>query len=429
MNDQTAYHALYARLQAEKSRRQDEKSRYDWQIQARASQKVPSGTWRIWLILAGRGFGKTRTGAETVRLWVASGQARRICLLGHTYGDVENVMIGGHSGLLEVCPADSRPVYKPSQKVLLWPNGARAGCYSATAYEKLRGPQFDAAWVDELAKFPHPQEAWDQLMMGLRVGDHPRVVVTTTPRPLGLLKQLLHHPEVHVTTGSTFENSANLSPSYLKTMTDTYAQTALGRQEIEGLVVDCELTPLWTEEMLARALWPPHQSLPPFKRIVVGVDPAVTASPHTDETGIIVAGLTEDGYAIVLDDLSEKMAPLVWAQRVVEAFTQYQADAVVAEVNNGGDLVQKLLETVASSLNVICVRATRGKYLRAEPVAALYAQGRVFHGCAFPVLVEQLRTFPHKTTGSPDRLDALVWALTDLMGSPTSSPLPQVWNV
>jgi predicted phage terminase large subunit-like protein len=243
---------------------------------------------------------------------------------------------------------------------------------------------------------------------------------------------LLHHPEVHVTTGSTFDNASNLPAAYLKTMEESYGSTPLGLQEIQGLLVDDARTTLWTEATLGAVLWPPHQGLPPLKRLVIGVDPAVTHTAHSDETGLIVAGLTEEGVGVVLDDLSGKMAPLEWARRAVEAYTHYQADGLVAEVNNGGDLVQKLIQTVDEGVHIHCVRATRGKYIRAEPIAALYAQGRVFHTQPFPLLTGQLRRFPHQTTGSPDRLDALVWALTELMLSPSLSPLvppPQVWKI
>lgn len=402
---------------------------YDWAFHARPNQKLPLGNWRVWLILAGRGFGKTRTGAETIREWVTRGEARRICLLGDTFQDVRRVMIEGESGLLSVFPPHCQPTYSPSKNQLLWPNGARAECYSAHSYNQLRGPQFDSAWVDELAKFKYAQEAWDQLMMGLRLGARPRVVVTTTPRSIPLIYHLRQCEEVHLTGGSTFENAAHLSLAYLKTMQERYANTPLGLQEIQGQVIDISIQALWTHALIAHAHWPLSQPLPPFERVVVAVDPAVTHHTESDETGLIVAAVTKDALGFVLADLSGRFSALEWGKKAVEAYHTYKADCLVAEVNNGGDLVQSLLSTIDASVHYKGVRATHGKRVRAEPIAALYAQKKIFHNQPFPLLEAQLMTFPHAAT-SPDRMDALIWALTELMLTPqktVSNGLPRIW--
>lgn len=424
---------LYHLACQEQERRFEEKNRYNWSFNARPNQRLPEGNWRIWLILAGRGFGKTRTGAETVRFWITSGYAKRICLLGDTLQEVRNIMIEGNSGLLSVCPPEETPLYEISKNQLRWGNGAFCTAYSAHAYEKLRGPQFDAAWVDELAKFKNGQEAWDQLMLGLRLGQIPRVVITTTPKPIPLIFSLLKRDDVVVTRGSTFDNAANLSSSYLENIQTRYGHTSLGAQEIEGEMIDNQGDRLWTSEMLEAARLPPGQALPPLQRLVVAIDPAVSSGDDSDETGLIVAALTADGRGVLLDDLSGRMPALHWAQRAIEAYHLHQADCLIAEVNNGGDLVEKLIHSLDPAVAYKGVRATRGKWVRAEPIAALYSQRRVIHARSFPELEAQLKEYtPHTSSFSPDRLDALVWALTELLLQPKSYQTtfePKVWRI
>ena len=385
---------------------------YDWPFWARAKQLPPAGGWRVWLILAGRGFGKTRTGAEWVRALAESGRARRIALVAETAADARDVMIEGESGLLSCSPPWARPRYEPSKRRVTWPNGAVATSFSADDPDQLRGPQFDAAWADEIAKWRY-EAAWDNLTLGLRLGADPRCVATTTPKPRAWLARLMADPGTVVTRGTTRENAANLAPVFLDQVVARYAGTRLGRQEIEGEFLTEVPGALWTRALIeaTRAA----SAAPDLARVVVAVDPAVTSGATSDETGIVVAGVDGEGRFWVLEDLSDRMSPDLWARRAAEAYRRHRADAVVCEVNQGGDLVVATLRTVDRSLPVRAVRATRGKRLRAEPVAALYEQGRVRHAGGFPQLEDQMAGF----TGTPgeassDRLDALVWALTDL---------------
>lgn len=390
--------------------------RYYWQKKARASQQIPEGDWYAWLILAGRGFGKTRTGAETIREWVKSGQAKRIALIGATEDEVRQVMIEGESGLLAVHPPEERPYFLPSRKLLVWPNGACAQIFSGVKPDQLRGPQFDGAWIDELAKFPHPETLWQQLNFSLRLGKAPRVVITTTPRPLKLLKALMEREgkDVVLTRGSSFENQENLSPTFLSMMEERYAGTRLGTQELYGEILENVEGALWTYEHIEEAR---IDVAPPLARIVVAVDPAVTSSEESDETGLIIAGVSADGKYYVLEDGSGRYPPIKWAKRAIDLYKRHKADRIIAEVNQGGDLVQTMIRSLDSEVSFQSVRATRGKFTRAEPVAALYEQGLVFHVSpqGFSELEEQLcRYVPGGSLKSPDRLDALVWALTAL---------------
>jgi len=386
---------------------------YDWTFWARPKQLPPDGGWRVWLILAGRGFGKTRTGAEWVRALAESGRVRRIALVAETAADARDVMIEGESGLLACCPSWARPRYEPSRRRVTWPNGAVANSFSADDPDQLRGPQFDAAWADEIAKWRY-EAAWDNLMLGLRLGVDPRCVATTTPKPRAWLARLMADPGTVVTRGGTRENAANLAPVFLDQILARYAGTRLGRQEVEGEFLAEVQGALWTRMLIeaARAGPPAAGDL---ARIVVAVDPAVTAGADSDETGIVVAGIGADGRYWVIEDLSGRLSPDLWARRATDAFRRHRADAVVCEVNQGGDLVVATLRTVDPALPVRAVRATRGKRLRAEPVAALYEQGKVRHAGAFPMLEDQMAGFTGLPgEASPDRLDALVWALTDL---------------
>ena len=406
---------LHKTLKQLHAQRKHIRARYRWDLCARPSQKEPGGQWSVWLIIAGRGFGKTRTGAETVRNWVESNRARRICLLADSLDDGRKVMIEGESGLLNVCPPWNRPTFYPSHGKLKWPSGAEAQLYSAHHYEKLRGPQFDGAWVDELAKFQKPQEAWDQMMMGLRLGQDPKVVVTTTPRPLLFLKNLCAAKDSVVTRGATAENQQNLSRAYLENMQRSYAGTRLGAQELEGHFVEEEGTALWTYEMLHQARIQ-AEDLPELTYIVVAVDPSVTANQKSDETGIVVVGRDREGRFYVLEDCSGSMEVVTWAHKAVEAYHTFQASCIVAEVNNGGDLVKRVIQGIDASVPVHSVRAMKSKWQRAQPMAALYEIGRVKHIKRFEQLEKQMLTYTPLSQSSPDRLDALVWALSELSG-------------
>ena len=391
---------------------------HDWNFWARPQQLAPPGAWRVWLLLAGRGFGKTRSGAEWVRARVELGLARRVALVAPTAADVRDVMIEGESGLVACAPKQFRPRYEPSKRRLTWPNGAIATGFSAEEPERLRGPQHDAAWCDELAAWRY-EAAWDMLMLGLRLGADPRCVVTTTPKPTRLVRALVAADHVAVTRGATSENADNLAPGFLETIVRRYAGTRLGRQELEAELLEDVPGALWTRAMFEREGM--RVAAPPaLARIVVAIDPAASAGETADETGIIVAGVAADGAAYVLDDRSGRMGPHEWAARAIAAYRERGAERVVAEVNNGGDMVEATLRAIDPSVAFKAVRAARGKVTRAEPVAALYERARVHHVGAFPALEDQMcgfsAAFDRAAAGySPDRLDALVWALSELM--------------
>lgn len=397
---------------------------YDWRFWCRPEQLAPDALWQIWLILTGRGWGKTRTGAEWVRDRVERQGARRIALVGATAADVRDTMIEGPSGILACCPPWNRPHYEPSKRRVTWPNGAVAIAYSADEPNRLRGPQHDSAWCDELAAWRFAQEAWDMLMFGLRMGQHPQCVVTTTPRPLKVLKEILADPGTVVTKGSLYENADNLAPSYVAKTVKKYEGTRLGRQEIGGELLEDVPGALWTRAMVDAARWKvpdpakrPEDQFPPMRRIVVGVDPAVTSGENSDNTGIIIAGVGVNGLGYVIADQTCHESPDAWAQRAVNNLKSYSADRIIAEVNNGGDLVEAMIRTVDRNVPYRAVHASRGKRVRAEPIAAMYEQGRIQHLGNFPELEDEMCNFVPDDTGasSPDRLDALVWAFTELM--------------
>jgi phage terminase large subunit-like protein len=392
-----------------------------WRAKARAEQIEPAGDWSIWLLLAGRGFGKTRTGAEWVLEQIAAGK-KRIALVAPTAADARDVMVEGESGILACSPEWNRPVYEPSKRRLTWPNGAQAATYSADEPERLRGPQHDAGWCDELAAWRFP-EAWDMLQFGLRLGSRPRCIVTTTPKPTKLIRDLIarHGRDVAITRGRTADNAANLAPSFLLTVERQYGGTRLGRQELEGLLLTDTPGALWTREMIERARVR-FVDLPEMRRIVVAIDPAATSGEDADESGIIVAGLGQDGKGYVLEDRSGRYTPTEWAREAVAAYYRRGADRIVAEVNNGGEMCEACIRVIDPSVSFKAVHASRGKIARAEPVSALYEQNRVFHVGAFPALEDQMCEFSPGGMaggGSPDHMDALVWALTELMvGAP-----------
>lgn len=401
---------------------------YDWRFWARPNQMPPAKShkglkWLTWLLLAGRGFGKSRTGAEWVRSLVEAGTCGRICLIGPTTADVRDVMIEGESGILSVCPPWNRPKYEPSKRRVTWPNGAIATTYSAEEPERLRGPQHDALWGDELASWRYP-ETWDMAQMGLRLGKFPRSVVTTTPKPVKLVRRILADPTTAITRGSTYDNAANLAESFIHSIQEAYEGTRLGRQEIYAEVLEDIDGALWSRDQLDECRWPKAAPLPPMRRIVVAVDPAVSSAESSDETGIVVCGTDPGVQGIgirghVLEDLSCRASPEKWARIAVNAYYRWKADRIVAEVNNGGDLVESCVRTIDPNVAFKAVRASKGKYTRAEPVASLYEQKRIHHAGYFKTLEDQMTQFTSDIDrgayGSPDRVDALVWGITDLI--------------
>ena len=392
---------------------------FRWETFARPSQLPPARNWRYWLFLAGRGAGKTRAGAEWVRSLVEQQGVMRIALVAPTAADGRDVMIQGESGILAVSPPWNRPVYEPSKRRVVWPNGAQATVYSAEEPDRLRGPQHEAAWCDELCAWSRQQESFDMLVLGMRLGTDPRIFISTTPRPQALLKTLLAMPECAVTRARTLDNAANLARPFIQEITARYTGTRLGRQELEGELLEDTEGALWTREMLERARTSikPHK----FKRIVIGLDPSGSSAGGSAQ-GIVAAGLGVDGLYYVLEDASCALTPDRWAQRVLALFERLEADKIVLERNFGGDLGLAVLQQARRGLPVKMVTASRGKHVRAEPVGLLYEQGRVKHLGAFPELEDQLcmmRADGFAGAGSPDRLDALVWALTELSGAPT----------
>jgi predicted phage terminase large subunit-like protein len=339
-----------------------------------------------------------------------------------TAADARDVMVEGPSGLLAVHPRAFRPKFVRSKRRLVWPNGAVATLYNATEPDQLRGPQHDAAWCDELAKWRYARETWDMLQFGMRLGAMPRQVITTTPRPIPIIRDLLGQEGqgVAITRGSTYDNRANLAPGFLKTIVKRYEGTRLGRQELNAELLDDVAGALWTRAILDRHRVGGGAPLPAMQRIVVGIDPAAKASvagDRTSETGIVVAGLGEDGRGYILDDCSTRQSPAGWARRAVAAFDRHHADALVVEINQGGAMVEAVLRAERAGLPLRQVRASRGKSVRAEPIAALYEQGRVSHAGAFPALEDQMvqvTPFGIEGDGPADRVDALVWALSDL---------------
>jgi phage terminase large subunit-like protein len=401
--------------------RQRRALRHHWRLWAHGGQLAPGGAWLAWLILAGRGFGKTRAGAEWVRAVAENDPQARIALIGASLGEARSVMVEGESGLMAIAPRGMRPRFEPSKRQLQWPNGAQAMLFSAGEPESLRGPQHSHGWCDEIAKWDSAggkaEMAWDNLLLGLRLGQCPQVVATTTPRAVPLVARLLGHDQVAVTRGTTFDNKANLPPRFIAAVRREYGTSALGRQELEGeLIADIEGA-LWTRALLEACREPAASS--PAVRTVIGVDPP--ASAGGDACGIVVCALGEDGIGRVLADCSvEKASPEKWARAVARAAGAWNADRVVAEANQGGAMVASVLRAADVALPLKLVHASTGKAARAEPVAALYEAGRVRHCGQFPRLEDELCGLlaggGYEGPGrSPDRADACVWALTELM--------------
>lgn len=400
-----------------------------WKFWARPNQRAPEGDWNTWLVLAGRGFGKTRMGSEWIRenvcgsspLSAGPSSWNRIALVAETAADARDVMVLGDSGILACHPKDFRPEWSPTNRCLTWPNGAKAWVYNATEPDQLRGPQHHAAWVDELAKFRYMQETWDQLQFGLRLGLHPQALVTTTPRPLPLIKKLMGDADTVVTRGATLDNQANLAANTVKQLYERYGGTRLGRQELEGEILNDIPGALWSRVSIddSRVFEVPKD----LDRVIVAVDPATSNNEGSDEHGIIVVGLArdKDGYArgYVLEDGTIRGNPEDWARKAINLYRKWEADKIVAEKNQGGLMVESTLKAVDRSVPVKLVHASRGKVTRAEPISALYEQGRVHHVGRFDALEDQMCLFSIDnirsiSNGSPDRVDALVWGLTEI---------------
>jgi phage terminase large subunit-like protein len=384
---------------------------FDWRMWARPEQIWPPGDWLTWLIIGGRGSGKTRPGAEAVRE-VARDPNAVIALIGPTASDVRQVMVEGESGLLAVSPPAERPIYKPSIRELRWPNGAHGYTYSAEEPERLRGPQHSFAWLDEIAAYPALKTLWDLMVPGLRLGSNPRRIATTTPKPLPFLKQLLDSPDTVISRMRTRDNRANLPASMIAELERVYAGTRIGRQELEGELLEEAEGALWTRARIDELR---VRQAPELVRIVIPIDPSVTSGPDSDECGIVPCGLGVDGHGYVLSDRSGVFSPDAWIGRAVTAYDALDADRIIGEANNGGDLIESLLRTQRKNISYEKVHASRGKITRAEPIAALYEQGKVHHVGGFEKLEDEMTNYVPGVSKSPNRMDSLVWGLSYLM--------------
>lgn len=411
---------------------------WEWEFWARPEQLEPDpatcvatgcqcgGNWRTWLIMSGRGWGKTRSGAEWVHKQIRNGVYRRGHIMGATAADIRDIMIEGDSGLINTSPPWFRAKYRPTKRRVEWPNGAFVLAFSADEPERLRGEQCEFAWSDELAAWRYP-DAWTQLMLGLRLGKDPKVIVTTTPRPTQLIKDLFYAKSTHVTRGITYDNLANLAATFTDEITRVYEGQRIGRQELYGeLLFDLEGA-LWSRSQLdEHRVTKEDFSKLQMKRIVVAVDPAVSYGESSDETGILVCGLSTLGEGYVLADLSGKMRVEDWSRRVVEAFHTYRADRIIAEKNQGYDLVSHTIRTYDENVPLKMVHAAQGKRTRAEPVAGLYEQGRIHHVGVFAKLEDQMCGWEPGDLDSPDRVDALVWGFSELMVGPQRKRLAKM---
>lgn len=399
---------------------------YDWKFWARQSQLLPDGDWLYWLILAGRGNGKTRTGSETVRHWVNVEKFNYVNLIGATAEDVRAILIEGESGILAVCPPSERPRYVANARELRWPNGAKSLVFSAEEPDRLRGKQHSKLYCDEIASWRHP-DTWDQALFGLRLGAKPQAVITTTPRPTPIIKDLIKDERTKLTTGSTYENKGNLAPAFIHKVITKYEGTRLGRQELHAEVLDELQGALWNRADLDADRRKPNQ-VPDLRRIVVAIDPAATSHKESNETGIICAGVgrvpgDDRDHGYLLDDVSGTYAPSEWARQALALFHARKAHMMVAEINQGGEMVQQTIHTQNPNVPYRGVHARQGKFTRAEPISALYEQHRIHHVGVFAQLEDQMCNFnPNidmsKSKFSPDRMDAMVWAFFNLMVEP-----------
>jgi phage terminase large subunit-like protein len=411
--------------------------KYDWDYWARPEQQEPAGNWSDWMIMAGRGWGKTRTGAEWIRNKVESGQAGRIALIARTSADVRTVMIEGESGLLAIFPPDKKPIYQPSLRKITFHNGAIATTYSSQEPDMLRGPQHDAGWCDEPAAWVYAQDTYDNFRMGLRLGQNPQAVMTTTPRPIRLIKSLLYqittdgdvirgadgeplpNPTTVISKGSSWDNVNNLPQKWFDDLKRKYEGTRLGRQELYAELLMDVPGALWNQEILDSCRYVPpfidgRFKMPEMKLVAVGADPNTTSGKDSDEFGIIICGLGADGYGYVMDDATMTGRPAEWGMAINQAYTRHMANTVVAEVNNGGEMIEYVIHSINPRIPVKSVHASRSKQARAQPVAALYEQGRIRHIGTHAKLEDQMCTWCPGDGASPDRLDAMVWAFTHL---------------
>ena len=384
---------------------------YDWEVWARPKQLPPPGEWLTWLIRTGRGWGKTRTGTEWVIDQARKG-AEHIALIAETKADARDTMVEmGPASILKISRPNFMPNYEPSKRRVVWPNGCVGTIYSGDEPDQVRGPSHDIAWIDELAKFKYPQAVWDNLMFGLRNREDLRILVTTTPRPIPIIKRLIEDSNTKDITGSTYENKDNLPQKYFDYVIKKYEGTRLGKQEIYGEILADNPNALWTRKIIEDNR---RNKAPELVRIAVAVDPEATVSEASSETGIIVGGICRDGYGWILSDGTIKGSPDKWGNAVISEYHKFKADRIIGEVNNGGDMVEYVIHTIDSKVPFMAVRASRGKYIRAEPVSALYEQGKIHHVGNFPDLEDQLCEWVPGDK-SPDRLDALVWLITDLI--------------
>ena len=396
---------------------------YDWRFWARPKQLPPPGQWSTWIIRAGRGFGKTRSGSGWVHQRAMEAK-RWIALVARTPADARDYMIEGPGGILVNAKPEERPIYEPSKRRLTWPNGTWATIYSDGEPEQTRGFSGDTAWLDEFAKYRYPKIVWDNLQFGMREAsaDQPRQLITTTPRPLALLRQIEALPETVTITGSSYENRSNLDPNWFKKTIAAYEGTRVGRQEIYAEILDDVPGALWSRRNLDEYR---VAAAPELKRVIVAVDPAASSEDASNETGIVVAGADVSNHGYVLDDWSLRGSPDEWAKRAVAAYRRFEADRIVAEKNQGGEMVEAVIRSVSRDVPVTLVYASRGKYVRAEPISALYEQGRIHHVGTFATLEDQMISFTPETAadrsqGSPDRVDALVWAFSYLFPTITA---------
>ena len=397
-----------------------------WQDTARDAQVTPHGDWDLWLILAGRGWGKTRTGATDIAFYALTNPETICAVVTPTFGDIKRVAFGGVSGLMSIIPKECLMKgrgqgYNSSSAEIRLYNGSKIMGFSATEPDRLRGPQFHRAWCDELASWQYA-DTFDQLMFGLRLGERPQCIVTTTPKPVPIIQNLIKRTNIVITKGNTFDNADNLAPSALRMLKEKYENTRLGRQELYAEVLDDVEGALWSPSMIEKTR---VKEIPDMQRVVVAIDPAVSNNEDSDETGIIVVGKGFDNRYYILEDLSDRMSADTWANVAINAYYKHKCDRIIAEVNNGGDLVERLIRTVDKEVPYKKVHASRGKLVRAEPISALYEQEKVSHVGSFPKLEDQMCSYTLDSKSSPDRLDALVWGLTELSKSSGQA----IWRV
>jgi phage terminase large subunit-like protein len=405
-----------------------EREYFNWRRWARPDQVLPPGNWVTFLLIGGRGAGKTRSGAEAVRQWIREG-FNNVNIIGATAADVRDVMVEGPSGILSICPKSERPEYLPSKNQLRWPNGARTLTFSSEEPDRLRGPQHEKLWCDEIMAWAQPQAALDMARFGLRAGLKPQMICTTTPKPSKLLRELRDDPTTIWRSVASYANRGNLNEAFFTQIISKYEGTRLGRQELNGEFLEDNPGALWHWENIEQnRLQRAPQNL---ARIVVAIDPAVTSSEGADETGIVVCGCDDQRppHFYVLADLSTVASPDAWARRAVAAYRQYHVDRIIGETNNGGEMIEATLRHVDPNVGYAKVSATRGKALRAEPIAALYEQNRVHHCGSFAALETQLCEWTPDAGGSPDRLDALVWALTELSEKSAIPNIVKFWEL